>query len=78
MKLSSIHATRVAPTVTPINQRLWRVSAPTGAILGHIERIDDAAGEKFRARRLRAGLPSGVSIGEFWNVDDAAECFRVA
>lgn len=78
MTRTSIHSTRIAPTLTSINGRLWRVSAPTGAILGHIERIEDQRGEKFRARRLRSGMPQGISLGEFWNVEEAADCFRVA
>ncbi|NQX10083.1 hypothetical protein HQQ80_00390 [Microbacteriaceae bacterium VKM Ac-2855] len=78
MNRSSIHNTRTAPTLTSVNPRLWRVSAPTGAVLGHIERTEQAGTERFAARRLRAGMPSGQSLGEFWSVDDAVECFRVA
>ncbi|MWV58160.1 hypothetical protein [Rathayibacter sp. VKM Ac-2754] len=78
MSLSTLHATRVPPTLTRVNPRLWRVAATSGAVVGHIELVDDPRGERFRARLLRDGMPSGAEIGEFWSVDDAVEVFRVA
>ncbi|MBF4462216.1 MULTISPECIES: hypothetical protein [unclassified Rathayibacter] len=78
MSLSTLHAIRMPPTLTRVNGRLWRVSSASGAVVGHIESVDDPQGERFKARLLRAGMPSGAELGEFWNVDDAIEVFRVA
>ncbi|AZZ48887.1 hypothetical protein C5C31_03575 [Rathayibacter rathayi] len=78
MSLSTLHAIRTPPTLTQVNSRLWRVSSGSGAVVGHIELMDDPLGERYRARLLRAGMPAGAELGEFWNVDDAIEVFRVA
>lgn len=78
MSLTTLHAIRTPPTLTRVNSRLWRVSTGSGAVVGHIELVDDPRGEKYRARILRAGMPSGAQLGEFWNVNDAIEVFRVA
>ncbi|OOB90706.1 hypothetical protein [Rathayibacter sp. VKM Ac-2630] len=78
MSLSTLHATRTPPRLTRVNGRLWRVSTASGAVVGHIELVDDPQGEKYRARLLRAGMPAGAQLGEFWSVDDAIEVFRVA
>ncbi|KZX22693.1 hypothetical protein [Rathayibacter tanaceti] len=78
MSLSTLQATRTPPTLTRVNSRLWRVSTGSGAVVGHIELVDDPQGERYRARLLRAGMPAGAQLGEFWNVNDAVEVFRVA
>lgn len=78
MSLSTLHSTRTPPTLTRVNGRMWRVSTGSGAVVGHIELVDDPRGERFRARLLRAGMPAGAQLGEFWSVDDAIEVFRVA
>ncbi|QHC59037.1 hypothetical protein [Rathayibacter sp. VKM Ac-2760] len=78
MSLTTLHATRVPPTLTRVNARLWRVSTGAGSIVGHVELVDGPQGEKYRARLLRAGMPAGAEIGEFWSVEDAIEVFRVA
>lgn len=78
MSLSTLHAIRTPPTLTRVNPWLWRVSTGSGAVIGHIELVDDPQGERYRARLLRAGMPAGAQLGEFWTVDDAIEVFRVA
>ncbi|PPF20636.1 hypothetical protein [Rathayibacter sp. AY1A7] len=78
MSLSTLHATRTPPTLTRVNAGLWRVSTGSGAVVGHIELVEDPLGERYRARLLRAGMPAGAELGEFWSVDDAIEVFRVA
>ncbi|QWL30272.1 hypothetical protein [Rathayibacter toxicus] len=77
MPLTTLSATRTPPTLTRVNSRLWRVSTGAGAIIGHIELIEDSRGDRFRARLLRKGMPAGAQLGEFWNVADAVEVFRV-
>jgi hypothetical protein len=58
-----------------VRDGLWRVTARTGTVLGHIERRRASDGDRFAARRL--GFASLTrEVGEFWNLDDAADCFR--
>ncbi len=62
--------------VIPVRDRLWRVARAGGAVLGHIEAIPDARGERFQARRLLTGTASTIELGTFWLADDAVDCFR--
>jgi len=62
-------------TLVPVKDGLWRVLDRSGAVLGHVERRTDAAGERFAARRLVAATRT-YDLGLFWRVDDAVDCFR--
>ncbi|WP_308799611.1 hypothetical protein [Agromyces silvae] len=55
---------------------LWRVAAPDGTVLGHIERVAAEDGERFLARRARPGLARAIELGGFTTSRDAAEVFR--
>jgi hypothetical protein len=55
---------------------LWRMTRPTGEVLGYVERFPTIAGERFRAKRLLARQGRFVVDGEFWSVNDAIECLR--
>lgn len=55
---------------------LWRVAAPDGTVLGHIERVAAEDGERFLARRVRPGLTRAIELGRFTTSRDAAEVFR--
>lgn len=55
---------------------LWRVAAPDGTVLGHIERVAADDGERFLARRARPGLARAIELGRFTTSRDAAEVFR--
>jgi hypothetical protein len=59
----------------PVNEGLWRVTAPSGSVLGHIERRADGDGDRYSARRLIAATRS-LDLGTFCRIDDAADCFR--
>ena len=61
--------------LVPVKDGLWRVSNPSGMVLGHIERRTEADGDRFSARRLLAATRT-VNVGSFWRIDDAADCFR--
>ena len=62
-------------SLVPVKDGLWRVSNPSGMVLGHIERRTDADGDRFSARRLIAATRT-MNVGSFWRIDDAADCFR--
>lgn len=61
--------------LVPVKDGLWRVSNPSGMVLGHIERRTEEDGDRFCARRLLFATRT-VNVGSFWRIDDAAECFR--
>ncbi|MDR5699893.1 hypothetical protein [Agromyces aerolatus] len=55
---------------------LWRVATADGTVLGHIERVAAADGERYLARRARPGLAHAIELGRFATSRDAAEVFR--
>lgn len=59
-----------------LNDDLWRVTRPSGEVLGYVERISTAAGHRFVAKRMLQRQRRFLPIGEFWTEDDAMECFR--
>lgn len=62
-------------TLVPVKEGLWRVTAPSGSVLGHIERRVDGDGDRYAARRLSAATHT-LDLGTFCRIDDAADCFR--
>ncbi|RUQ87828.1 hypothetical protein ELQ93_02380 [Labedella gwakjiensis] len=58
-------------------ERLWRVSTPTFAVVGHVELLDTAAGEIFLAKRYSPTYARFVDHGRFWSLDDAVDCLRL-
>jgi hypothetical protein len=62
-------------TLVPVKDGLWRVTASSGNVLGHIERRQDGDGDRFSARRLVAATRA-LEMGVFCRIDDAADCFR--
>ena len=62
-------------TFVPVRDGLWRVVGRSGAVLGHVECLPAADGERFQARRLIAGTVTRV-LGEFCRQRDAEDCFR--
>jgi hypothetical protein len=59
-----------------LNQSLWRITRPGGAVLGYVERFPAPAGVRYRAKRFQARQGRFVVDGEFWRMDDAIECLR--
>lgn len=59
-----------------VHDGLWRVRRRDGRILGHIERINTAAGDVYVAKRFNAVRASFLSLGQFWNIQDAVDCLR--
>ena len=62
-------------SLIPVRDGLWRVTARTGTVLGHIERRRAPGGDRFAARRLVFATLTR-QVGEFWNIADAVDCFR--
>jgi len=62
-------------SLVPVRTGLWRVLNHSGAVLGHIERLTDADGDRFCARRL-VFASRMISLGIFCRLDDATDCFR--
>jgi len=60
--------------LTRVNDYLWRIAAPTGHILGHIERTATPQGDVFVAKRFSPSAARFVALGQFWNMDDAIDC----
>lgn len=63
--------------VTQLNNALWRVTRPSGDVLGYVESFESAGSPRYRAKRMIVSQKRFFSIGEFWNADDAVECFRM-
>jgi hypothetical protein len=59
-----------------LHDALWRVTRPTGEVLGYVEQIIERDGLRYRAKRLMVRQRRFVTIGEFWRMDDAVDCFR--
>ncbi|TFD55193.1 hypothetical protein E3T55_01885 [Cryobacterium frigoriphilum] len=62
-------------SLIPVRDGLWRVTARSGTVLGHVERRSTSNGDRFTARRLVFGTLTR-EVGEFWHLSDASDCFR--
>lgn len=77
---TALDARVVGLAFIPVRAGLWRVTGPTGAVLGHIEHAESARADAgaqpgaFVARQSLGGARSR-SLGEFWSAQAAAECF---
>lgn len=63
-------------TVLALHGRLWRATRPDGAVLGYVEVLDTADGERYLSKRLRARAQGFLPVGEFWTADEAIESLR--
>jgi len=68
---------RAGVRLVELNDGLWRVTRPDGDVLGYVEKLLEAAGTRYRAKRMIVSQQRFVSVGEFWSADDAVACFRV-
>jgi hypothetical protein len=72
---------RTTPTARPgvalvqLHNELWRVTRPSGEVLGYIERFAEPEGTRYRAKRLLVQQRRFVIVGEFWGIDEALDCF---
>lgn len=58
-----------------LHDELWRVTRPSGEVLGYLERIGVQTGVRYRAKRFIARQRRFIEMGEFWNMNDAVDCF---
>jgi hypothetical protein len=63
-------------TVLALHGRLWRATRPDGAVLGYVELLDTADGERYLSKRLRPRAQGFLPVGEFWTADEAIESLR--
>ena len=49
---------------------------PTGTVLGYVEIVRTAEGERFFSKRLRPRAQGFLPVGEFWTADDAIDSLR--
>jgi hypothetical protein len=61
-------------TAVQLHDALWRITRPTGEVLGYVERLD---GGRYRAKRMITRERRFVGIGDFWRFSDAMECFAI-
>ncbi|MEP6842949.1 MAG: hypothetical protein ABJA11_05475 [Pseudolysinimonas sp.] len=69
-------ATHAGVTVLALHGRLWRATRTDGAVLGYVEVLDTAQGERFLSKRLRPRAQGFLPVGEFWTADEAIESLR--
>ena len=67
--------TRPGLHLVQLHDELWRVTRPSGDVLGYVEQFRVRAGLRFRAKRFIARQRRFVEMGEFWSMDDAIDCF---
>ncbi len=67
--------TRPGLHLVRLHDELWRVTRPSGEMLGYIERFGVRAGLRFRAKHFIIRQRRFVEMGEFWSMDDAMDCF---
>lgn len=73
---TSTHRSLRGIAVVQLHDELWRVTRPTGEVLGYIEQYTERAGRKYRVKRMIVLQKRFVVIGEFWSMDDAIDCLR--
>ncbi len=58
-----------------LHDELWRITRPSGEVLGYIEQFRVRAGLRYRAKRFIVRQRRFIVMGEFWGMDDAIDCF---
>lgn len=69
---------RLRVQLVPAGPALWRVLAPSGRVIGHLQAFAEDGGIRFRARRFHVATHAFRDLGDFWSADDAVECLRFA
>jgi hypothetical protein len=67
--------TRPGLHLVQLHEELWRVTRPSGDVLGYLEQFRVRAGLRFRSKRFIVRQRRFVEMGEFWSMDDALDCF---
>ncbi len=62
--------------VVPLANGSWRVTRRDGVLVGNVEPVADAGGQRFRARRFSMRERGFRPIGEFWTPTEAVDALR--
>ena len=62
--------------LVPLHGGLTRVLRRDGGVIGYVEVVDDGAGRRFLAKRMRARAAGFLPVGEFWTADEALDALR--
>jgi hypothetical protein len=65
----------VRPSLATAHRPSWRVSDPSGDVIGYVDQLGDDGAIRYRARAMVSRQPRFHDLGEFWRFDDAVECF---
>lgn len=69
-------ASRRGVTTVPLRGGRWRVTREHGEVLGYVDLVADAAGERYRSARMRPRHDGFVPLGEFASAEDALDVVR--
>lgn len=64
--------------IVSVSERLWRVVAPDGRIVGHLAAVGSGENERFVARRFSVTRGGFSDVGEFWSSREALDCLRLS
>lgn len=73
-RVSAVHRVRLAPAAA----RLWRVVAPDGRVIGHLQALGDGPSVRWVAKRFHVASRAFRELGEFWSAGDAIDALRFA
>ena len=68
-----VAARRPGVAFVQLNNGLWRITRPAGAVLGYVENLGSG---RFLAKRLASSGRAFLPVGEFRSFDDAVDCLR--
>jgi len=74
--LAPLDVRRGGLRLVQLHDDLARVTRPNGEVAGYVERIVDAGGERWRAKRFLPRQRRFDDVAEFWSRDDAVDVFR--
>jgi hypothetical protein len=74
--VSTARVNRFGIVLVQLHDELWRVTRPSGDVLGYVETFVESGGRRFRAKRMFSSRRPSMPLGEFWTIDDAIDCFR--
>jgi len=74
--LAPLDVRRGGLRLVQLHDDLARVTRPNGEVAGYVERVVDAGGERWRAKRFLPRQRRFDDVAEFWSRDDAVDVFR--
>jgi hypothetical protein len=68
-------ATAARVALVQLHNQLWRVTRPSGEVLGYIELFTQNGSDRYRAKRMMTVQRNFIAVGEFWTMHEAIDCF---